>query len=171
MAHASRQRKASSNQAQTSRISQDKGQGGPSSSLPKGEISLDKYHEAVQIMEEHAFADAIKTLKARFLHGHPAFNDMAISMMKLHSEKNRIYAGGGTPLGNFDRNASIFKNYPNFPYASPEGFLMCLVMKHIDAILWNLATGRKPPEDACGDVSVYMNILRCMQYPGGEPGR
>lgn len=89
-----------------------------------------------------------------------------IQMMQLHSEKNKFYAGGGHPLGNFDRNASIFKNYPNFPYHTREGFLMCLVMKHIDAILWALCQGRKPPEDACQDIGVYVGgILRCMQWP------
>jgi hypothetical protein len=108
-----------------------------------------------------------RIIREKYSYGHPAFNDLMISQMKLHSEKNKLYAGGGSPLGNFTRNANIMKNYPSFPYHTPEGFLMMLVMKHIDAILWSLNTGRKPPEDACQDVGVYVGgILRCMLLDG-----
>lgn len=111
-------------------------------------------------------AELRRIIKEHYSYGHPAFNDLMLSQMNLHSEKNKAYAGGGRPLGNFERNANILKNYPNFPYHTPMGFLMMLVMKHIDAILWSLCQGKNPPEDACQDVGVYVGgILRCMMMP------
>lgn len=97
-------------------------------------------------------------------HGHPKFNEFLYSEMKLYSLKNKGYAGGGQPLGNFTRAAKIMENYPNFPVHTAEGMAMMYVMKHFDAIMWALATGRRAPDESLGDISVYMNLIRCMNY-------
>lgn len=97
-----------------------------------------------------------------FPHGHPQFTDYAVDMMFVHDGKNQDYAGGGPPLGNFERCAEINRLYPNLACGAPEGYLMQLVLKHFDAIMWSLHTRRPIPTESAGDIAVYMNILRCM---------
>lgn len=102
-----------------------------------------------------------------FPHGHPAFNDMMISQMELHDRKNKNYAGGGNPLGNFLRVAKIMSSYPNIPHGDPATAVIGMVIKQWDNILWAMNTGRFYSEGSIdehlADISVYMNILRCIR--------
>ena len=102
-------------------------------------------------------------LNEMFKHGHPEFNNLAREMMALHSEKNKGYAEGGDPLGNFNRCAAIMQQYPNFPHSSREGIAVMFMLKHIDRILWDLNIGRVPSDESLGDIAVYTQIMRCMQ--------
>lgn len=89
-------------------------------------------------------------------------------MMELHDKKNRNYAGGGSPLGNFQRVASIMSNYPNIPHGNPASALVGMVLKQIDNVLWAMNTGRFYSEasidEHLADIAVYMVILRCIRY-------
>lgn len=107
-------------------------------------------------------AQLAASVKRLFPYGHPKFNELMLEQMKLHSDKNAGYAGGGVSLGNFDRAANIMANYPNFPVDSPFGITMMYVLKHFDRIMWDITNGKKPSDDALADISVYMTILRCM---------
>ena len=62
-------------------------------------------------------------------------------MMELHSQKNREYAKGGNPLGNFMRVSAIKKLYPGFDWASPFGVAIGYLLKQFDAALWMYAQG------------------------------
>jgi hypothetical protein len=97
-----------------------------------------------------------------FPHGHKAFNKIMFELMQLHSDKNKGYAGGGVPLGNFDRVARVMSNYPRFPLDTPAGILLMYVMKHFDRIMWDMCQGKMPSIDAVSDIAVYMTILQCM---------
>ena len=98
-----------------------------------------------------------------FPHGHPAFKELTIEQLALHSKKNEGYAGGGAPLGNFERVADIMKLYPNFPYQSHMGVLVMYYMKHFDRVMWDLCHGKFPSDESLADMAVYATILRCMQ--------
>ena len=76
-------------------------------------------------------------------HGHPDFNDIVLSLVKLHSDKNHDYARGGDPLGNFKRAADILGKYWHV-FATPEGPAILALMysiKQVDAVLWSLSQG------------------------------
>lgn len=95
-------------------------------------------------------------------HGHPRFNELMIEMMRLHSDKNKGYAEGGSPLGNFERSAAIMHLYPSFPNGHPAAIAMMFVLKHFDRVMWDLSIGREPSDEALADISVYMTIIRCI---------
>ena len=86
-----------------------------------------------------------------------------LDMIALYSEKNNGYAGGGAPLGNFTRVASIMRLYPEFHVDSPIGVAIMYLMKHFDRIMWDLNTGRAVSDESLGDLVVYFNIIRCME--------
>ena len=90
--------------------------------------------------------------------------------MELHNRKNRNYAGGGNPLGNFYRVASIEGLYPNLLLGDPAVALMGMVLKQIDNVLWALNNRRFYVEasidEHLADISVYMKILRCIRTDG-----
>jgi len=89
-------------------------------------------------------------------------------LKKLHSEKNRGYASGGAPLGNFNRTAHIMKNYPRFPITTPIGVLMMYVLKHYDRIMYDLNRGLDPSDDSLRDIAVYVTIARCILYDNNQ---
>lgn len=107
------------------------------------------------------------TIKELFQGGHPAFNDMMLDQMELYSRKNTNYAGGGSPLGNFNRVANMMKSYPNLQQGDPAVALIGMVVKQIDNVLWALNTAKfyssESIDEHLADISVYMNILRCMR--------
>ena len=98
--------------------------------------------------------------------GHEDFLPTALKQMVLHAAKNSDYASGGHPLGNFNRVAAIFANYPNLRMDNPLVVALCYAMKQIDAVLWGLNSnithkveGNLPRLD---DVAVYANIAQCI---------
>lgn len=110
--------------------------------------------------------------------GHPRFYELTRAEEDLHERKNRDYAGGGKPTGNFDRNAAIMSLYPGFPINTNYGIALVQMLKQFDAAMWLLCTGRKGEiEDVperLGDVSVYAKLARLMyeeeQLSVREPG-
>jgi hypothetical protein len=114
-------------------------------------------------IREKAIEELRQLVADLFPNGHAAFNTMMLEQMNLHSEKNKGYAGGGAPLGNFSRVATIMKLYPNFPVASEMGIAIMYLLKHFDRIMWDLNTGKFPSDESLGDLAVYFTIIRCMQ--------
>lgn len=108
----------------------------------------------------------IKLLREAFPHGHPDFVPLQLSKMKLHSIKNKRYAHNGPPLGNFERVANIMNMYPNFPVCDPRGAAVMYMMKHFDALLWDFCKVGTMSNESLGDISVYIDIIRCMNLDG-----
>ncbi len=120
-------------------------------------------------MENHQTVgtDTIKqitvTLKELFPYGHPEFIPLLMQVMQLHSDKNFDYAGGGDPLGNFDRVADFFGMYPNFPTDKSEAIPIINAQKQIDCICWSICQHKDPKVEKLSrrsmDVVVYYLIL------------
>lgn len=98
--------------------------------------------------------------RSAFPNGHPAFLPTLLKMARLHSDKNHDYAGGGDPLGNFNRVAAILKQYPGFPVDSPTGVKLVYALKQVDAVLWGLSQKIDHKveglEGRLMDIAVYM---------------
>ncbi len=98
--------------------------------------------------------------------GHPRFYELTGHEEDMHSAKNRDYAGGGRPMGNFERVAKFLEMYPGFPFATPAGVGIVYMMKQLDAAMWLLCTGREGEvegiADRLGDISVYAKLIRIM---------
>ena len=101
-------------------------------------------------------------------HGHPDFNDIVLSIAKLHSDKNHDYARGGDPLGNFKRSAEILGKYWQV-FATIEGpaiLALMYSMKQIDAVLWSLSQGGENVcegiEGKLKDMAVYALLTLIM---------
>lgn len=108
-----------------------------------------------------------EVLKKQYPNGHPKFAEFSFDELRLHDRKNKNYAGGGSPLGNFTRVARIMGNYPNLQQGDPAVALIGMVMKQIDNVLWALNNARFYTEPSIDehlqDISVYMKILRCIR--------
>lgn len=108
----------------------------------------------------------VKALRRLYPHGHPAFVELTLDLLKLHSAKNHDYAGGGPALGNFQRAAAILALYPGFPYDTPGGWALLHLLKQLDAVLWGLA--RRVEHQVEGldsrlqDIAIYAQIVRCI---------
>ena len=103
--------------------------------------------------------------KSLFKAGHPKFAELAYDMTALHDRKNKFYAGGGHPLGNFRRVAAIMSMYPNVRQGDPAVAVIGMVIKQIDSVLWSLNNHRFDDmnvDEHLADIAVYMTILRCM---------
>lgn len=105
---------------------------------------------------------AEQALRALYPHGHPDFLPKLIAEAKLHSDKNKDYAGGGDPLGNFTRVAGICSLYPGLTLSDPTVIALVYALKQIDQILWSLARGYEGDiegiEGRAQDVSVYFKL-------------
>jgi hypothetical protein len=101
-------------------------------------------------------------LRDMFPHGHPDFLPKLIAEAKLHSDKNKDYAGGGDPLGNFVRVAAICALYPGLTPSNPATVALICALKQIDQILWSLSRGYEGAiegiEGRAQDVSVYFKL-------------
>lgn len=79
--------------------------------------------------------------------------------MELHNRKNRDYAFGGHPFGNFHRVASILKLYPNFPFATAKGVAWIFALKQLDAVFNSWSAGHELLQDSRlerhRDINVY----------------
>jgi len=107
-------------------------------------------------------ARIIKELQEAFPYGHADFIPMTLQEMALHSAKNYDYAHGGDPLGNFDRVAAIFSNYPGLSLGNPVVVALAYAMKQLDSTLWQLCQGYEGKveglKERLGDVSVYAKL-------------
>jgi len=85
--------------------------------------------------------DILKRLREMFPHGHPEFVRMSLLEMGIHSAKNKDYARGGDPLGNFKRVATWMQLYPDMDWATPVGVAIVYKLKQFDAAMWMLNQG------------------------------
>lgn len=108
----------------------------------------------------------VTATEAAQLFGHPRFYELSSAENDLHSRKNRDYAGGGVPMGNFERVAKFLEMYPGFPLATPFGVGIVYMLKQLDAAMWLLATKREGQVEGVaerlGDIGVYAKLVRIM---------
>lgn len=99
-------------------------------------------------------------------HGHPRFYELTALEEDLHSRKNEDYAGGGKPMGNFERVSAFLAMFPGFPLDTPHGVALVYMLKQLDAALWLLATKREGKVEGVaerlGDIGVYAKLARIM---------
>lgn len=99
-------------------------------------------------------------------HGHPDYLELTAEELKLHSAKNRDYARGGDPLGNFKRVASILGNYPRLDLSDPTVVGIVYALKQLDAALWMLCQGYEGEVESIDtrlrDVHIYLKIARIL---------
>jgi len=97
-------------------------------------------------------------------HGHPLFQELTEQELELHSAKNKDYAQGGDPLGNFKRVSAIKRLYPGFPWDSPTGVALGYMLKQLDAAFWMLSQGYEGEVEGVDarltDVHVYAKLAR-----------
>jgi len=105
-------------------------------------------------------------MRKRGLHGHPEYLKLTEDELALHSVKNKDYARGGDPLGNFKRVASILSQYPSLNLSDPTVVAIVFSLKQMDAALWMLSQGFEgDTEDFDGraaDTHVYWKIARIL---------
>jgi hypothetical protein len=108
----------------------------------------------------------LATLRKQFPHGHPHFINLTLDELDLHNRKNKDYAKGGDPLGNFNRVANILAQYPNFPIHKPIGVAIVYMLKQLDAAMWMLSQGYEGEvegvDERLTDIHVYGKIERCI---------
>ena len=97
-------------------------------------------------------------------HGHPLFQELTEQELELHSAKNKDYAQGGDPLGNFKRVSAIKRLYPGLPWDSPTGVALGYMLKQLDAAFWMLSQGYEGEVEGVDarltDVHVYAKLAR-----------
>ena len=95
--------------------------------------------------------------------GHPRFLELMDNAIALHSAKNKDYAQGGNPLGNFQRVSAIKKLYKGLPWDSPTGTAIDYMLKQLDAALNMYANGYEGEiegfEKRMMDVCVYSPLI------------
>ena len=109
-------------------------------------------------------------LREKFPHGHEDFIAMTLKELELHNNKNKDYAQGGDPLGNFNRNSEwlklITQQYPNIDRDSPKMFAFYMLMKQLDAVLWMWNNGHKgeveDEQTRLQDIHIYFKIIRVL---------
>jgi hypothetical protein len=115
--------------------------------------------------------DLEEALRTLFPHGHKQFVIQCLDDMAVHSAKNMEYAGGGDPLGNFRRVATILSQYPGLSLADPRVIAMVYLLKHLDAVLWQWSQHQGSKLDSrierLTDIAVYTTILRIMERENG----
>lgn len=98
--------------------------------------------------------------------GHPMFLELTKKEIELHNIKNRDYAKGGDPLGNFKRVAQILSLYPGLDNSNPAVVDLIYMMKQLDAVLWNLSQkSSEMAEDIdhrLTDIHVYAKLARIL---------
>jgi len=98
--------------------------------------------------------------------GHPLFYKLTEDEIRLHSRKNKDYALGGDPLGNFRRVANILSQYPGLPITLPAIVAIVYALKQLDASLWMIAMGREGEVESIdsrlADIHVYVKLARIL---------
>jgi hypothetical protein len=81
---------------------------------------------------------------------------------ELYERKNKDYAGGGDPFGNFKRIANILSNYKGLRIDHPLTEIAHGILKQLDCVLDTLANNRTLEEESIQrrlrDISVYCKI-------------
>ena len=111
-------------------------------------------------------AGFLNQLREFYPNGHPRFYELMNDMMDLHNRKNREYAHGGPPLGNFTRVSYLKQPYKGIDWTSPEGTCLDYMLKQFDAVLNGMATSLdfriESVEDRVRDIVVYWVIFLCI---------
>jgi len=98
-------------------------------------------------------------------HGHPAFYRMTEDEATLHDQKNRDYARGGDPLGNFKRVSAVLKTW-GFNI-SPELVACIYMLKQLDCAMWMQLQGYEGDVETFDtrmqDVHVYAKLARILR--------
>jgi len=106
-------------------------------------------------------------MRRRDFHGHPKYLDLTEDELQLHSEKNKDYADGGDPLGNFKRVANILAQYPGLDISNPTVVSLVYMMKQLDAALWMLCQGYEGTVESIDkrlrDAHIYIKIARILR--------
>ncbi len=97
-------------------------------------------------------------------HGHPLFSVLTEDELKLHSEKNKDYAQGGDPLGNFKRVSATLKTWGfDIP---PELVALIYMLKQLDAAMWMLSKGYEGKiediDTRLRDAHIYIKLARIL---------
>ena len=110
--------------------------------------------------------------RAEVKFGHPRFYEILKEAADLHSRKNKDYAQGGEPLGNFDRRAAIFGLYPGLDLTDPAVVTILDLLKQLDAYLWMKSEGYEGETESkrarLGDVLVYAGIAMIQEEEDGR---
>lgn len=100
-------------------------------------------------------------LRKYYPHGHPDFIPKCLEEMELHSKKNKDYARGGNPLGNFNRVSEMLERF-GF-WCPPHMVAFIYMMKQVDAVGRMLGMGYEGEvegvEAKLQDVSVYAKLI------------
>uniref|UniRef100_A0A6M3L6D5 Terminase n=1 Tax=viral metagenome TaxID=1070528 RepID=A0A6M3L6D5_9ZZZZ len=98
--------------------------------------------------------------------GHPDFYRMTEEENRLYSKKNKDYAQGGNPMGNFMRVGNILSNYPGLNLKSPTVVALVYMMKQLDSALWMLSNKYEGEveniDTRLQDVSIYAKLARIL---------
>lgn len=107
-------------------------------------------------------AKAIDLLRQLCPHGHPDFIPWLVRLAKLHSDKNRDYAGGGPPLGNFMRRAATAQANDMAALDTPCKVALWDIEKQLDAARHMVLTGQEggveTVQKRLDDVAVYAGL-------------
>lgn len=100
-------------------------------------------------------------MKEKEFHGHPDFLKLTEDELQLHSEKNRDYARGGSPLGNFERVSDMLERWGyNIP---PRDVAFIFMMKQLDAVGNMLGQNYEGQTESMNsrlmDISVYAKLM------------
>ena len=119
--------------------------------------------------------DIKERLRAAFPFGHPGYVDLTLDELQLHNDKNHDYAGGGNPLGNFERRSTIKKLYPGFDWDSPLGTAVDDLLKQFDAAMWLRCQHTQAKVEGIParwrDIGVYSKIIRLLFAEEEENGK
>ncbi len=103
----------------------------------------------------------VEYLKAKFPNGHDDFIPLCLEEIELHSNKNRDYAHGGDPLGNFNRVSEMLKAW-NIQL-TPYEVAWIYFLKQVDAVgnmLGNDYMGTvEGVKQRLLDISVYAKLV------------
>ena len=111
--------------------------------------------------------NAIQALREACPYGHPRFVELLADAAKLHSDKNHDYAAGGSPLGNFERVATILSLYPHLPLNNRTMVMILYMMKQFDAVMWSFSQNIEPKVEGrvsrLKDLFVYAGMAICSE--------
>jgi len=98
-------------------------------------------------------------------HGHPMFYQLTQEEIELHSAKNKDYAQGGDPLGNFKRVSEILGIWGfDIP---PELVALIYALKQQDAYMWMLSQGYEGEVETIDkrmqDDHIYKKLARILR--------
>jgi hypothetical protein len=132
---------------------------------PRSKNQIDvRYFECV--VDRLRKGDLVMANEVKEMAGHPRFYELTRQEEDLHNRKNGDYAGGGAPMGNFDRVAAILEMYPGLDLGSNVIVGLVYMLKQLDAVLWLLAQKRDGQVEGIdarlGDIGVYAKLIRIM---------